>query len=188
MFDCIVGAADACRIDKANRHALYGNPLFDDIARRARHVGDNGPFRFQKAVEQTRLSGVRRAGDSRHDAVPHHAAAFGLGQHIVQTPLHLPDSAGNIGHFYVFQVFFGIIDGYFQPRDKVGQVEAHVADDPGQAAFKLADGAGQALGALGLNDVHDGFGLSQVETAFDKGPLGKFAGIGQPRAVAQDQS
>ena len=187
MLDRIVSAADAGRIDKADRHALYGNPFFDDVARRARHVGDDGSFCFQKTVEQTRLSGVRRAGDGRHDAVPHHTAAFGLGQHIVQTPLHVPNSAGNIGHLYFFQVFFGIIDSHFQPRNEISQMKPHIAYNPGQAAFELADGAGQALGALGLNDVHDGLGLSQVEAAVDKGPLGKFAGIGQPRAVAQDQ-
>ena len=67
-------------------------------------------------------------------------------------------------------------------------MEAHVAYDPGQAAFELADSAGQALGALSLNDVHDGFGLGQVDASVDEGPLGKFTGVGQPRAVAQDQA
>ena len=66
---------------------------------------------------------------------------------------------------------------------------AHGTDDFRQPPFELTDGTGQALAALGLDDIHDGFGLGQIDAAIDEGTLRKFLrGIGHAGAVGQDQA
>ena len=107
-------------------------------------------------------------------------------QHIVQGRQLFADSSGYIGDGDIFQVFFRIIDGDFQAGNEVRQIMAHGTDDFRQPPFKLIDGTGQALAALGLDDIHDGFGLGQIDAAIDEGTLRKFSGIGHAGAVGQD--
>ena len=109
-------------------------------------------------------------------------------QHIVQGRQLFADSSGYIGDGNIFQVFFRIIDGDFQAGNEVRQIVAHGTDDFRQPPFELIDGTGQALAALGLDDIHDGFGLGQIDSAIDEGPLRKFSGIGHAGAVGQDQA
>ena len=113
---------------------------------------------------------------------------MGSFQHLIEGRQLLADGTGYIGDHNVFQVFFRIIDSHFQAGNEIGQLMAHGADDLGQAAFELIDGTGQALTALGLDNIHDGFGLGQIDAAVDKSPLRKFSGIGQTGAVGQDQA
>ena len=84
FFDCIIGLPDTRRIDEADRDALEGNPFFQDVPRRPRHVGDDGPVFLEQAVQQARLAGVRRAGNGGHDAVANDAAIVGSFQHLIE--------------------------------------------------------------------------------------------------------
>ena len=66
--------AQSRRVDDRERHAADVDALRQQIARRARHVGDDRPRRAGEPVEQARLAGVRppddRDGQSFADQPP----------------------------------------------------------------------------------------------------------------------
>ena len=43
------------------------------------------------------------------------------------------------------------------------------------------------LGRIGVDHIHDRFGLRQINAAVEESPAGKFTRIGQPRAFRQHQ-
>ena len=68
-FERVVGFADTCRIDEAERQSVYVQRLFDDVARRACDVGYQGSVFFQQGVQQGGLADVRSAGNGYGNTV-----------------------------------------------------------------------------------------------------------------------
>ena len=59
----ILALTNSRRIDQIDWKSAEIHPNFDDITCRSRIFRNNGRLSFGKAVEQTRFSGIRRAGN-----------------------------------------------------------------------------------------------------------------------------
>ena len=69
MFEGVVRAADAGRVEEPENDPVDVGALFDDVARRAGDVRDHGPFFVEQAVEQGAFSDVRRSDDGYGDSL-----------------------------------------------------------------------------------------------------------------------
>ena len=104
---------------------------------------------------------------------------------MLQFFLHAFQCARYVGNSNIFQIFFRIITHDFQPCYQFCQFVTGLIDDFGKPPFQLAYGTGQSGPAFSLDDIHDGFSLSQIDTAIDKSPFREFTGIGHAGATAQ---
>ena len=90
-------------------------------------------------------------------------------------------------HRKIFQILFRIINGYFQLGDELFQLFPGfmyiLRQGAGEVAFCLYQGGLSSGG----DDIHDRFGLCQVDTSVQKSAFGEFALVGGNGAMAESQ-
>ena len=84
-------------------------------------------------------------------------------------------------------VFVGKINVRLDVRERVHQIVAELVDALRQFAGELFVGGGEREFRARMNQIGDGLGLREVNAAVEKGALGEFARLGQPRAVFQQR-
>ena len=66
---------------------------------------------------------------------------------------------------YVFYVFFRVINNRFQMHDHIPQLSADLFQFFWKESFLLLHCNFQGGGTFGIDDVHDGFRLDQIDSA-----------------------
>ena len=72
-------------------------------------------------------------------------------------------------------------------RQREHQVVAQLVDAPRKFAGELFVGGGEREFRARMDQVRDGLGLREVNAAVEKGALGEFARLGQPRAGGEQR-
>ena len=85
------------------------------------------------------------------------------------------------------QVFLGEVHGGFDPCEGLQERFAHACDGLGQGARGGGVGGAESGPGACADPVDHGLGLHQIDAAVEKRALGEFAGLGEARAVPQDE-
>ena len=92
------------------------------------------------------------------------------------------DAARDFGLGRHVHIVFGKVDAGFEQGDELNQRLLDGSDAAAERATHLAGGQARLGEGLRLDQVAHRLGLGEVEPAGEKGALGEFAGLGQPRA------
>ena len=186
LFDFARSIAQSCGIDDFQRVALEGNGLLDGVARGAGVGGDDGAVAAGQEIEQGGFADVRGAGDDDAGAFAQNAAFLPGGQQGV-------DFVGNGGQainksirnrlrqFIIRKIEHGLD---VRRDGQEGIVER--ADASAKGILELGGGEARCAFGTGLDEIQDGFGLSQIEFAVQKSAFGEFAGFGLACAGGQE--
>ena len=177
-FDHVFGVAKAGRVDEPKSEAVKGAGILHRVAGRAGNVRDDGPVVAEEGVEQGGLAAVGGADNGDGDAFFHRVA----GRETVREAADAGEEVAEQGveTFAVgeLDVFFGKIELEFEEAGETNQGFAQGIDLAGEAASKLVEGEAVRARVFRSDEVGDGFGLGEVETAIQEGALGEFAGTG----------
>ena len=165
-------------IDETKGDAVDLDDFFDGVARGAGGGADDGALEAEQAIEEATFADVGFANDDGAGAVTEDAAllggveqAAGVGEEIGKAALK---GGAGVGR----NVFLRKIDVGFDVGEDVDQGLAEgfgfAADDAGE----LFVGGTNGEGALGMDEVHDGLGLSEIHFAVEESALGEFARFG----------
>ena len=178
LFDFARSIAQSCGIDDFQRVALEGNGLLDGVARGAGVGGDDGAVAAGQEIEQGGFAYVRGAGDDDAGALAQNAAFLPCGQQGVD----FAGNGGQTGDKFIRNrlrqfIIRKIEHGLDVRRDgQEGIVER--ADASAKGILELGGGEARCAFGTGLDEIQDGFGLSQIEFAVQKSAFGEFAGFG----------
>ena len=124
LFEGVVRAADAGRVEEPENDPVDVGALFDDVARRAGDVRDHGPFFVEQAVEQCALADVRssrdRYGDPLLDGIPERER-IAQGVDMRPDPLHRLPQLRAVGEF---DLFLRKVEFQFEERSEFQQLFA----------------------------------------------------------------
>ena len=187
FFYFIIGFPKAGGIHEHQGDAADFDGFFDGVSGGAGDVGDNGPVFLEKGIEEAGFACVGAAHNGGAEAVFDDSSFFRPFQQGGKALFDTIQSFPNLLIGQIFQVFFGIVDGYFQLGNEVCQLVPAHFHKAGQGAGKVAFRLGQGGGAPGFDNVHHRFCLGEVQPAVKKGSFGKFAAAGREGAVFQSQ-
>ena len=188
MFEGVVRAADAGRVEEPENDPVDVGALFDDVARRAGDVRDHGPFFVEQAVEQGAFSDVRRSDDGYGDSLLDGVAERKRAAQGVDPLLDLPHGVAQLGAVGEFDLLFREVEFEFQLRGEVQQFFAQGVERCGITPAHLVGGERVRRPRGRGDDVGHGFGLREVEFARKIGPDGEFARLGHACAGGGQQA
>ena len=177
LDDVICISKSGC-VDEPKPKAVDGAGVFHRVAGCSGDVGDDGPVVAEEGVEQGGLAAVGGADDGDGDAFFHGVAGRETVREAADTGEEVDEQGVEAFAVRELDVFLGKIELEFEEAGEADECFAQGVDFAGEAASKLVEGEAVCARVFCGNEVGDGFGLGEVESAIEEGALRELAGTG----------
>jgi hypothetical protein len=176
-LDFVATFAEAGGIDEAEGDAVDLDDFLDGVAGGAGGGADDGALEAEQAIEQAAFADVGLADDDGAGAVAEDAALLGGVEEAAGAGDEVGEACLKGGAGVWGDVFFGEVDVGLDVGEDVDERSAEGVGFLADGAGELLVGGAEGESALGVDEVHDGLGLGEVDFAVEEGALGELAGF-----------
>lgn len=177
LFDGVAAVAEAGGVHEAEGDAVNLDDFLDGVAGGAGGGADDGALETEKAVEEAAFADVGLADDGGAGAVAEDAALFGGVEKAAGAGEEAGEAGVEGGAGVWGDVLLGEVDAGLDVGEDLNERGAQVFGLATDGAGELFVGGADGESALGVDEVHDGLGLGEVDFTVEKGALRELAGV-----------
>ncbi len=188
FFHDIIRFADARSVDQFQRNASDVHVFLDRIAGSAGNIRHDGFLFTQQAVQQTGFAYVRPADDGCLKTFAQNLSLFCRIQQVLDVSAHFNGAFfQELCRHFLDVIVFRVVDVHFDLSQCVQDDLTDIPDHTGQFAVQLIQSHIHRTIGLSTDQVHDRFGLRQIDPAVQEGTLREFPGLRHAGAVLEDR-
>src|SRR5882724_6195622 len=184
-FGLVFGLANTGRVHHPQRDSADGNGFGDQVTRSAGSSGDDGPFTFDKAIEETGLADVGTTDDGERQAFVHDfAVGKGSGEKFERRS-DFGKVRMNRGCRQDRDVIIGKIDAGFQKRDQLYQPLFDGLKSVRESAAELLRSHLRLLQGLRIDEITNCLRLCQVDASVEEGAHSELTWLGETSTTGE---
>jgi hypothetical protein len=158
-LDAICRVTQTRCVDERHAHAVEVDHFGDQIAGRARHVGDDRARCSDERIEHARFPDVRLPDDRHLKPFANEASVLRIGEQSPGAIDHGIDFLRQRAGLDEVIALFGKIDGRFESCDEIEEGRVDVGDGSRQRALQLIERRTRLQRRHRVDQIGDGFGL-----------------------------